>query len=207
MNPSPAELQALHAIWLPVALYALVCSASPGPVNFVAVSSGMRFGLRRTLPQITGATLGFSLLLLAIGMGLGELLRAAPWLLVALKAGGSLFLCHLAYKLFRAAGDGGDITLKKPPTFWDGALAQWLNPKAWLASSAGVATYTVPGAAYRNSVFGMTLLFLLMCFISFSAWAMLGASAKNLLGSATLIRRLNMGMALLLLLSVFSLFL
>jgi threonine/homoserine/homoserine lactone efflux protein len=207
MSLSPAELHTLHAMWLPVALYALVCSASPGPVNIVAVSSGMSFGVRRTLPQITGAALGFSLLMFAVGMGLGELLRAAPWLLSALKIGGGLFLCYLAYKLFLASGDGADVSLARPPSFWDGALAQWLNPKAWIVSAAGVSTYSVPGAAYQASVAGMTLLFLLMCFGSTGAWALLGASARNWLNSPALTRRFNQAMALLLLLSVFSLFL
>lgn len=207
MSLSHPELQALHTMWLPVALYALVCSASPGPVNIVAVSSGMSFGVRRTLPQISGAALGFSLLMFAVGMGLGQLLRAAPWLLSALKIGGSLFLCYLAYKLFLASGDAADVSLGQPPSFWDGALAQWLNPKAWVVSAAGVSTYTVPGAAYQASVVGMTLLFLLMCFGSTGAWAWLGASAKNLLSSAALVRRFNRAMALLLLLSIGSLFL
>ena len=75
--PQP-ELQSLQNLWLPIVLYAFVTSASPGPVNIVAVSSGISFGVRRTLPQVAGATLGFSLLLFAIGMGLGELLRAMP---------------------------------------------------------------------------------------------------------------------------------
>ena len=206
MNLSPAEIQTLHSMWLPVALYALVCSASPGPVNIVAVSSGMTFGMRRTLPQIAGAALGFSLLMFAVGMGLGELLRAAPSLLLALKVGGSLFLCYLAYKLFMASGGDADVSLKRPPSFWDGALAQWLNPKAWVVSAAGVSTYTVPGAAFHASMVGMTLLFLLICLGSTGAWALLGASAKNLLKNAVLIRRFNRTMALLLLLSVFSLF-
>ncbi|MFM9436100.1 threonine/homoserine/homoserine lactone efflux protein [Janthinobacterium sp. CG_23.3] len=207
MSLSPVELDTLQAMWLPVALFALVCSASPGPVNIVAVSSGMNFGMRRTLPQITGAALGFSLLMLAVGMGLGELLRAAPWLLAALKIGGSLFLCYLAYKLFLASGDGADVRLARPPSFWDGALAQWLNPKAWIVSAAGVSTYTVPGAAYQASVAGMTLLFLLICFGSTGAWALLGASARNCLDNPVLARRFNRAMALLLLLSVFSLLL
>ncbi|WP_317204864.1 LysE family translocator [Janthinobacterium sp.] len=201
-----AELQALRGIWLPVALYALVCSVTPGPVNLVAISSGMRFGLRRTLPQISGATLGFAVLLFAIGMGLGEVLRATPWLLVALKIGGSLFLLYLAWQLYAASGHAADVKMSAPPSFRDGVLAQWLNPKAWLASAAGVSTYTVPGAAYTLSVAAMTLLFLLMCFASFSAWALLGASATKLFDSARLIQRLNRAMALLLLLSIAGLF-
>lgn len=199
------ELQVLQQLWLPVVLYAFATSASPGPVNIVAVSSGVSFGVRRTLPQVAGATLGFSLLLFALGMGLGELLRAAPWLLVLLKGAGSAFLCYLAYRLFMSAGAGPDIRLVKPPSFWDGLLAQWVNPKAWIVAAAGISTYAQPGAAYGASVAAMALLFLLICFPSIAAWAVFGAAAKTVLKSRHLVHRFNMAMALLLLLSVFSL--
>lgn len=207
MNFAQAELPALQNLWLPVALYAFATSASPGPVNIVAVSSGISFGVRRTLPQITGATLGFSILLFGVGMGLGELLRAAPWLLTLLKVAGGLFLCYLAYKLFQSASAASDIRLSKPPSFWDGLLAQWVNPKAWIVAAAGISTYAIPGAAYQASVIAMALLFLLVCFPSIAAWAVFGAAAKTVLKSARLIHRFNMLMALLLLLSVLSLFL
>lgn len=199
------ELQALRQLWLPVALYAFVTSASPGPVNIVAVSSGINFGVRRTLPQIAGATLGFSLLLFAVGMGLGELLRIVPWLLTFLKVAGSLFLCYLAVKLFRSADTASDVGLRKPPTFWDGLLAQWVNPKAWIVAAAGISAYALPGAGYRQSVIAMALLFLVICFPSIAAWAVIGAGAKNLLRSERLLRSFNRTMALLLLLSIFGL--
>lgn len=207
MDLSPADLHTLPDIWLPVALYAFVCSASPGPVNIVAVSSGMRFGVRRTLPQVAGATLGFALLLFGVGMGLGEVLRTTPWLLGTLKIAGSLFLCYLAGKLFMASGIAADAGLQRPPSFWDGALAQWVNPKAWVVSAAGISTYTVPGAGYSMSVLVMTLLFVLICFPSVAAWAVFGASASSVFRNDKLIRRLNMAMAGLLLLSVLSLLL
>lgn len=204
MTFSQVELQTLQNLWLPVMLYAFVTSASPGPVNIIAVSSGISFGVRRTLPQIMGATLGFSLLLFAVGMGLGEILSATPWLLTSLKVVGSLFLCYLAYKLFKSEDTASDVSLKKPPSFLDGLLAQWVNPKAWIVAAAGVSTYTIPGAAYQISVIIMALLFMTICFPSIAAWAILGATAKNLLKQPRLIHRFNMIMALLLLLSVIS---
>lgn len=204
--PQP-ELQSLQNLWLPIMLYAFVTSASPGPVNIVAVSSGISFGVRRTLPQVAGATLGFSLLLFAIGMGLGELLRAMPWLLALLKIAGSMFLCYLAFKLFRAGGVTADVNLGKQPSFWDGLLAQWFNPKAWIVAVAGISTYTMPGTAYQSSVIAMTLLFLLICFPSIAAWAALGATARALLKRPQLVQGFNMLMALLLLLSVLGILL
>ncbi len=56
VNFASLEMQSLHQLWLPVSTFALVTSASPGPVNIIAVSSGLRFGVRNTLPQVLGAT-------------------------------------------------------------------------------------------------------------------------------------------------------
>ena len=206
MVVSNIESQTLNALWLPVALYAFAASASPGPVNIVAVSSGVTFGLRRTLPHILGAMSGFSVLLFAIGMGLGEILLASPWILTLLKGAGSLFLCYLAYRLFMASHATLDVKLQRPPTFRDGVLSQWLNPKAWIVSAAGTAAYTLPGTAYLASVLLMTGLFMLICFLSTGAWALFGTSAKRLLHTPRSVHRFNCLMASLLLVSVITLF-
>lgn len=203
---SDVEHQALNGLWLPVALYAFAASASPGPVNIIAVSSGVTFGLRRTLPHILGAMSGFSALLFAIGMGLGSVLYTHPWILTMLKGAGSLFLCYLAYRLFTASHATLDIKLQRPPSFRDGILSQWLNPKAWIVSAAGTAAYTIPGAAYLASVLIMTGLFMLICFLSTGAWALFGTSAKRLLHTPLSVHRFNCLMAVLLLLSVATLF-
>jgi threonine/homoserine/homoserine lactone efflux protein len=206
VNFASLEMQSLHQLWLPVSTFALVTSASPGPVNIIAVSSGLRFGVRNTLPQVLGATLGFSLLLLAVGMGLGQVLAASAWLLAGLKMVGSVFLCYMAWTLLFSRDQVSDLALSKPPSFWEGLLSQWVNPKAWVVAAAGISSYSLPGTAYGMSVVFMALTFALVCFPSIAAWAILGASATSVLGSPRLIHRFNMGMALLLLLSVFSLY-
>nr|BFE96380.1 hypothetical protein GCM10020185_69160 [Pseudomonas brassicacearum subsp. brassicacearum] len=54
---------------LSMAAFALVASITPGPVNIVALSSGARYGFRATLRHVGGATLGFVLLLVLMGLG------------------------------------------------------------------------------------------------------------------------------------------
>lgn len=200
-----SEVSGLQQFWFPVVLYAFVTSASPGPVNIVAASSGISYGVRRTLPQVMGATLGFSLLLFAVGLGLGKLFSNTPWLLTSLKLTGSLFLCYLAFKLWRSSSVVTDLSLSRPPGFWDGMLAQWTNPKAWIVAAAGVATYAVPGDQYLTSVGIIAATFLLVCFPCIAAWAVFGAAARSLLETPRMIHRFNIVMAILLLGSVVSL--
>ena len=49
-------------------MFALTMSISPGPVNMVIISSGANHGFRKTLPFISGATTGFTLLLILVGL-------------------------------------------------------------------------------------------------------------------------------------------
>ena len=59
-----------------MAAFALATSITPGPVNVVALGSGARFGFAASQKHVAGAALGFTLLLVLIGLGLHELLVA-----------------------------------------------------------------------------------------------------------------------------------
>lgn len=197
----------LHDFWAPVVLYAFATSASPGPVNMVAATSGTHFGVRRTLPQVLGASLGFSLLLVAVGLGLGTVFQALPWLYRVLRGIGSLFLCYLAWKLWHASAAPAEATrVDHPPGFFEGLATQWLNPKAWIVAMAGIAAYT-PGESYLLRVMAMAAVFLVVCFPSVGAWAVFGAAARKLMKTERATRRFNGAVALLLVASIVLLFL
>ena len=46
---------------------------APGPNNIMLTASGANFGLRRTLPHLLGVCIGFPVMALMIGLGLGRL--------------------------------------------------------------------------------------------------------------------------------------
>jgi threonine/homoserine/homoserine lactone efflux protein len=197
----------LYEFWLPTALFALATSASPGPVNIVAASSGIMFGVRRTLPQVLGATIGFSSLLVTMGLGMQVMLTKLPFMHLLMKVLGGLFLAYLAWKLWRASGSTSEVEISRPPSLLDGLIAQWVNPKAWIVAASGIAAYTYPGEAYSASVIAMSIVFLFVCFPSVGAWAVFGATARKLLKTERAVKRLNMMMAALLLVSIGTLFL
>ena len=58
--------------FLPMALFALVTSATPGPVNVISAMSGARFGPISSLPYVFGATTSFVAILLLVGLGLNS---------------------------------------------------------------------------------------------------------------------------------------
>lgn len=197
---------AIGRLFLPVTLFAVVTSASPGPVNIVAASSGVHFGLRRSLGQVLGASLGFALLLLMLGYGPGAMLARWEPLQNTLRWVGSVFLLYLAWQIYKApTPDEPGQPAANPPHFLDGLLAQWVNPKAWIVAATGVSSYTLPGTHYLASVWLLAGVFFMVCLPSIGAWAAFGTGARHLLSSASALHRFNLTMALALLASVVSL--
>lgn len=189
--------------YLSMAAFALASSITPGPVNLVALNCGARFGFRASLRHISGATVGFTLLLLLIGLGLYELLEHAPVLMRSIQWGGIAFLLYMAWRL---AADDGRIEpghARGGPSLFAGALLQWLNPKAWLASVAGMGLFATDGNALRVWLFAG--LYFLVCYASIACWAWVGTCLGRHLQQAARVRWLNRTMALLLAGSAFYL--
>lgn len=186
------------SLTLSMAGFALAASISPGPVNIVALGSGARHGLRQTLGHVTGATLGFCLLLVLCGLGLHALLQQWPVFGVALHWGGVALLLYMAWKLASGGGELDGECRKTAPSAWQGAAMQWLNPKAWLAAVAGVGAYT---GGEPSSLWLFAWIYGPICFASVACWAWAGSVIRHSLSEPRYLRRLNRGLATLLVLS------
>lgn len=187
------------SILFSMSAFALAASISPGPVNLVCLSSGLRYGWSRTLIFVTGATLGFVLLFMGLGLGLKSLFLQWEQLESWLRWGGIAFLLYMSYQLLRADGNVEAHAASKPPGFMLGALMQWLNPKAWLAGISGIAAYTAGGDMWLVVLFA--LIYLPVCWLSLSVWAAAGSWLQQRCSSAPGLRWLNRLLAFLLLLS------
>ncbi|MFL1463949.1 LysE family translocator [Roseococcus sp. DSY-14] len=193
------------ASWLLAALgFAVAMSGTPGPNNAMVAASGANFGLRRSLPHMLGVTLGFPAMLLAVALGAGEALRAAPGLHAALRWAGAAWLLVMAWRIATAAPEApGAAPRGAPMSFLAAAAFQWVNPKAWVIALAAFAAYTTPGAAVAQAAV-LALLFALVTLPLLAGWALLGVASARLLGPSGL-RWFNRAMALLLVLSLLPL--
>jgi threonine/homoserine/homoserine lactone efflux protein len=183
-------------VLLSMAAFALASSISPGPVNVVALSTGAQHGFAASMRHVSGATVGFTLLLLLIGLGLHELLALFPNLIDIVKWAGVGFLLYMAYKL---AIDDGKLGADKPtrgPSFAYGAAMQWLNPKAWLASLAGMGAYAADGDG--RLVWQFTVVYFVVCYLSIASWAYAGTFLRRYLQEPKRVRLFNRAMAALL---------
>jgi len=169
--------------------FSLAMSISPGPVNMVIVSSGASYGVRKTFSFVSGGTIGFTSLLLFIGLGFYKVIDWYPFFLKYLAIAGSLFIVYMGYLI---ASSKPELAIKeqKLPTFMQGFLLQWLNPKAWIASVAGVSLFSEPN---NNQVFlTFALIYFLVCYLSLFSWSILGDKVTILLNSQLRLKLFNL---------------
>lgn len=176
------------SFFIAMGIFAFTMSITPGPVNFIALSSGVNNGMVRTFPFVSGATIGFTVLLFILGLGAIELVEAFPFFMTLMGYVGVAFLFYMAYKIFTAIGRTGHQQAKVP-SFFEGVLLQWLNPKAWIASISGVAAFTTAGNL--NSLLLFCAIYLCICYVGVGFWAVLGAQAKQFLHSERQLSWLN----------------
>lgn len=189
-------------ILLALALFALVSSITPGPNNLMLMASGANFGFRRTIPHMLGVSLGFTLMVLLVGVGLLQVFDLFPVSYQVLKAVSVAYLLYLAWKIATAAPLSDDArTSGTPFTFVQAALFQWVNPKAWTMALTAVSVYSpsqgVVAMAFVAAVFGTVNL---PCI---GLWTSLGQQLQRLLTSPIRMRAFNISMALLLVTSLY----
>ncbi|EPC04002.1 lysine transporter LysE [Litchfieldella anticariensis FP35 = DSM 16096] len=184
------------AMILPMSAFALAASISPGPVNLVCLSSGTRYPLSRGLVFVTGATLGFVALFIAVGLGLYSMLTVVPGLQETLRWAGVVFLLYLSVRLARDDGRLPEADNHEAPGFMTGALMQWLNPKAWLASASGIGAYTNGNDLQQIIIFA--LLYLPICWLSLGSWVYAGAFLRRYVHRPAVLITINRTLAVLL---------
>ena len=158
-------------LFLSMLAFAFVLSIFPGPVNILILSSSLNYGFKKTFSFISGATIGFTILLIIISFGFNEFITKSPLLVSSIEVFGSLFIIYMGYKII--VSNSFDLNNDKPTKylrFHEGFLLQWLNPKAWFASISGVTLY----ATSEESMYFFIILYFIVCYLCLSFWAVIG---------------------------------
>lgn len=165
-----------------ISLFAAPLVISPGPNNLLVTANCAQFGYRRTLPSLTGISLGVVILFMVVALGLGGVLGRYPTLHTALKAVGSAYILYLAYKLYTSQStgtreDGND----RPITLVQAALLQVLNPKIWILAATATSTFLpLTGGIYTDAILLSATLGVIF-FPCNTVWAMGGLMMRRLL--------------------------
>ena len=184
--------------FLALLIYALVASITPGPNNLMLLASGVNFGFVRTIPHILGISVGFASLLTGVGVGLGAVLLAFPFLHTALKLAGAAYLLYLAWRIATSRSLGsGENARTRPMTLSQAAVFQWVNPKAWVMAATAMALYANPDQPFLSSAI-IVVAFTLVNLPSVSCWAGFGMALRGFLSEPSRLKWFNIAMGVLL---------
>lgn len=181
--------------------YAFVMTITPGPNNVLLLSSGLNFGLHRTLRHLAGILTGTLLMIGLVGLGLGVVFTQLPGLQVILKLLGSVYMLWLASQLWRVdAVRMPDAA--KPVRFGEALLFQWVNPKVWVMATTVNTVFVPAGEHYVEGVAIAALVFIVIAMPCITLWAASGAVLRRWIQSPVALRKVNRGMAILCVLTV-----
>ena len=93
----------LFKSWLLFVTTVFFASAAPGPNTFLALTHGIRYGVRRTVMTCLGLMSGLVLIMLCSVAGLGVLLATSEKLFLLVKYAGAFYLIYLGVKIWRTA--------------------------------------------------------------------------------------------------------
>lgn len=130
--------------WLLFVVTVFFVSATPGPNMLLAMTHGIRHGVRETLPTCAGLLTALGIIMLGSAAGLGALLAASEKLFGLVKYAGAAYLVYLGIKTWRAepqalAAPGAAVqALENQPghKFRTGFLVAMSNPKAFIFFTA-----------------------------------------------------------------------
>lgn len=184
--------------------FAFVASITPGPTNFLILSTSQQFGIHKSFALIAGASVGAALLVLLVGLGLGQSISHSPTLQLILSVAGGLWLTILAWKIFHDRPNLANIhsQAQQKHRFGVGFIMQLINPKSWLMAIAVMTVYLAQTAQYSRMLMILTLLFMLIAFPCLCVWAWLGQMSQKWLTSTTRMAVFNKVLASILFISV-----
>jgi len=182
--------------------FAFVAGITPGPNNLMLMTSGVKYGLGRTLPHWAGVILGFALMIAVVGLGLDILFARFPHILPVMRIAGSIYMLWLALKIALAKPIGEAEPGGRPIGFLAAAGFQWVNPKAWVMALSALATYAGVVDGYARSVLFIAALCGLMAIPCSGVWMAFGASLRRLMTDPRVVRPFNWTMAALLVASI-----
>lgn len=197
------------SLYLNFSMFALVAAITPGPSNILALISGSRVGIYRTLPFAIGSAGGAAFILLLTATGFSKLLIAYPLAQTLMALAGTLWLSWMAKQLFFAPLiDNSTLQSDVVTPGWkQGIGLQFINPKTWMMAitvSSLFATQAQEGITHNLQ---LALIFFVIASPSITFWAVMGQAADRLIDGSSKQLQVNRILAALLFVSVWWAFL
>jgi len=152
-------------------LYVIATTITPGPNNLILLSSGANHGFRRTLPAMLGIVLGFSFMIIIVGVGIMQLFEVFPQSKLIMIWASLAYTAYLAWVIVRSNAIG-DTESTQIMSATQGALFQWVNAKGWVMALSAITLY-----APSNTMTSVLIISFIFAFVGIpcvSIWALAG---------------------------------
>ena len=156
-----------------------VMYVTPGPNNAMVLTSGIKFGFLKTIPHMSGITIGHVLQTIVVCLGLGKIFQMFPEIQDFLKIICALYLLYLGYKIIGSFSKIKDDE-SRPLKFYEASLFQLVNPKAWTISTMVASGFLPKDERLIISISFISITALIICPLSISVWAAFGSGIRNL---------------------------
>lgn len=171
-------------------LLATAMSFSPGPNTTLSTALAANLGLRRAMRFCLAVPTGWTLLMLATGLGLGALITSVPALRWGVKLLGVAYMLWLAWKLAGAGQLSQVDTARLNVTFWQGVGLQFVNIKAWMLALTLTAGWVVNAAGQPASNPGQRLAIICVVMVVFAfssnfVYALIGSLLRQWLAQGS----------------------
>ena len=166
-------------LFIALVSFYFVMYVTPGPNNAMVLTSGIKFGFSKTIPHMSGITIGHVLQVIVVCLGLGKLFEMFSEIQNVLKIICAVYLLYLGYKIigsFSKIKEDGS----RPLNFYEAALFQIANPKAWTISTMVASGFLPKDENLFISILFISITALIICPISISVWAAFGSGIRNL---------------------------
>ena len=184
--------------------FATAMSFTPGPNTMLSTALAANFGMRRAWRFIVAVPAGWTLMMIACGLGLGALIVALPWLRGGVQAVGVAYLVWLAWKLANARALAPEAAARMQVGFWQGVALQFVNIKAWMLALTLSAGWVVnaggqpaPNPGQRLAI--ICVLMVVFAFTSNLAYAVAGSLLRGWLAQGRRLLWFNRALAAVLL--------
>ena len=156
-----------------------VMYVTPGPNNAMVLTSGIKFGFTKTIPHMSGITIGHVFQTIVVCVGFGKVFKMFPEIQDILKIICALYLLYLGYKIIGSFSKVKNDE-SRPLKFYEASLFQLVNPKAWTISTMVASGFLPKDEKLIISILFISITALIICPLSISVWAAFGTGIKNL---------------------------
>jgi len=178
--------------------YYFVMFVTPGPNNAMLTASGVKFGFKKTLPHLLGIPFGHVVQIILVCFGLGSIFQRYPIIQFYLRWICFFYLIYLGWKIVGSLSNN-EKKSGRPLKFYEAALFQFINPKAWIVAVTAATAFFPNGENLITATLFVAITAPFVCFPSICIWAGFGASIKTVIKNSKVKKIIEYLLAVLLL--------